>query len=186
MENRSLVLRVKDLMTENIISVDGEDSVTDAAKLMSEKGLSSLAVMNESVNTLQGMITDRDIVKRVVAKGLNPTRVKVREVMASPLITISEEATVDDAANKMKENKVRRLVVERNYRNVGIIAESDIVRVNPELHYLIRERSKLQATLTPSEPREVVLAGYCEECGNYSPRLRNTNGRWLDEECRTT
>ena len=101
-------------------------------------------------------------------------------------LTTGEEATVDDAANKMKENKVRRLVVEKNYRKVGIIAESDIVRVNPELHYLIRERSKLQATLTPSEPREVVLAGYCEECGNYSPRLRNTNGRWLDQECRTS
>jgi hypothetical protein len=89
----------------------------------------------------------------------------------------------EEAAKKMRENNVRRLVVERHYRKVGMIAESDIVRVNHELHYLIRERSKIQATLSPSEPREVVLAGYCEECGNLSPLLRNINGRWLDEEC---
>lgn len=184
MENRSVELRVKDLMTENIISVDGEDSVMDAAKLMSEKGLSSLAVRNESMNMLQGMITDRDIVKRVVAKGLNPTRVKVREVMVSPLITISEEATVDDAANKMKENKVRRLVVEKNHQKVGIISESDIIRINPELHFLIREQAKLEVRPSPTEPRRLFFAGSCEECENYSSELRNISGAWLCEECR--
>ncbi len=184
MEDRNVVLRVKDLMTENIISVDGEDSVMDASKLMIEKGLSSLAVRNESARTLQGMITDRDIVNRVVAKGLNPTRVKVREVMASPLITISEEATIDDAANKMKENKVRRLVVEKNHQKVGIITESDIIRINPELHFLIRERARLQVKPSPTEPSRLFLAGFCEECENYSTELRNTSGAWLCEECR--
>ncbi|MFH0848845.1 MAG: CBS domain-containing protein [archaeon] len=184
MENRSVVLRVKDLMTENIISVDGEDSVMDAAKLMSEKEVSSLAVRNESTHTLQGMITDRDIVNRVVAKGLNPTKVKVREVMASPLITISEEAAIDDAANKMKQNKVRRLVVEKNHQKVGIIAESDIIRVNPELHFLIREQAKLEAKPSPTEPSKLFLAGFCEECENYSSELRNISGAWLCDECR--
>ncbi len=65
--------------------------------------------------------------------------------MTSPLITISEEATVDDAANKMEENSVRRLVVERNHQKMVIIAESDMIRIDPEVHFLIRERSKLEA-----------------------------------------
>jgi signal-transduction protein with cAMP-binding, CBS, and nucleotidyltransferase domain len=184
LQQKDFVLRVKDLMTENIISVDGEDSVMDAARLMSEKGLSSLAVRNESEHILQGIITDRDIVNRVVAKGLDPTRVKVREVMVSPLITISEEATVDDAANKMKENKVRRLVVEKNHQKVGIIAESDIIRIDPELHFLIRERAKLEAKPSFTEPSRLLLAGFCEECENYSGELRNISGMWLCEECR--
>jgi CBS domain-containing protein len=170
-------------MTENLVTVNADDSVMEAARLMSEKGISSLVVSHEK--EFQGMITDRDILGRVVSKGLDPSRVRVGDVKSSPLVTIDEQTTIEEAAKKMRENNVRRLVVERNYRKVGMIAESDIVRVDPELHYLIRERSKLQATLTPSEPREVVLAGCCEECGNYSPRLRNINGRWLDEECRT-
>ena len=184
MENRNVVLRVKDLMTENIISVDGEDSVMDAAKLMSEKEVSSLVVRHESTCRLQGMITDRDIVDRVVAKGLDPTRVKVREVMTSPLITISGEAAVDDAANKMKENRVRRLVVEKNHQKVGIIAESDIIRIDPELHFLIREQAKLEAKPSPTEPSRLFLAGFCEECENHSSELRNVNGTWLCEHCR--
>jgi hypothetical protein len=75
------------------------------------------------------------------------------------------------------------LVVERNHQKTGVIAESDIIRVDPELHFLIRERSKLEARTTPNEPQSVTLAGYCEECGNYSARLRKVDGQWLDEDC---
>lgn len=182
MEDSNVLLRVKDLMTENIISIDGKDSVMNAARLMSEKEVSSLVVKHE--REFQGMITDRDILSRVVSKGLDPTKVKVREVMTSPLITVSEESTVDDAANKMKQNSVRRLVVEKNHQKVGIIAESDIIRINPELHFLIRERAKLEARPSPAEPRKVVLAGFCDECENYSSELRNANGKWLCEDCR--
>jgi len=177
-----VALKVKDLMTTPLISIDEEDAVIEAARPMEEKNISS--VLAKHGEEFSGMITDRDIIRRVVSKGLDPTKVKVREVMSSPLITISEEATVDDAANKMKENKVRRLVVERNHQKVGIIAESDIIRIDPELHFLIRERSKLEARLTPAEPRRVVLAGPCEECENYSSELRNVDGTWLCEDCR--
>jgi signal-transduction protein with cAMP-binding, CBS, and nucleotidyltransferase domain len=132
---------------------------------------------------LSGLITERDMVTRVVSKGLDPTNVTVREVMSSPLITISEEASVEAAAKKMRENGIRRLVVESNHRKVGMITESDMIRVNPELHFLIRERSKLEARLTSHEPQELTLAGFCEQCGNYSDRLKNINGQWLGREC---
>ena len=109
---------------------------------------------------------------------------KVSEVMSSPLVTIGEDASVEEAAKQMAENKIRRLVVERDHRKVGIIAESDMIRVDSELHFLIRERSKLEAKMTPNEPQAVTLAGFCEECGNYSARLKKTDGQWLDEDCR--
>jgi CBS domain-containing protein len=103
--------------------------------------------------------------------------------MSSPLITVSDEAAIDEAAKKMAAQKVRRLVVERNHQKIGIIGESDIIRIDPELHFLIRERSKLRARPNPTENRETILAGYCEECGNYSARLKKADGRWLDEDC---
>lgn len=175
------MLRVGDLMTTPLISIDEEDAVIEAARLMDEKDISSVLVKHGE--QFSGMITDRDIIRRVVSKGLNPTKIKVREAMSSPLITINEEATIDDAAKKMKDNSVRRLVVEKNHQKVGIIAESDIIRIDPELHFLIRERSKLEARLTPAEPRRAALAGPCEECENYSSELRNVNGTWLCEDC---
>jgi CBS domain-containing protein len=176
-------LRVGDLMTTSLISISEEDSVAEAAKLMDEKEIAS--VLARRGDHFSGIITDRNIIRRVVSKALDPARVKVREVMTSPLITISDEANVDDAADKMKENNVRRLVVEKNGQIVGIITESDIIRVDPEVHLLIRERSKLEAHQNPLNPLRVVLRGSCEECENYSTELRNVNGKWLCEECRT-
>ncbi|MGA2785492.1 MAG: CBS domain-containing protein [Candidatus Bathyarchaeia archaeon] len=99
-------------------------------------------------------------------------------------MTISEDASVEEAAKNMAEHNIRRLVVERDHQKVGIIAESDMIRIEPELHFLIRERSKLEAKMTPNEPRVVTLAGFCEECGNYSVRLRKVDSQWLDEDCR--
>jgi CBS domain-containing protein len=169
-------------MTENIVSVDAEETVIQAARLMSEKELSSVLVKRQG--ELTGIITDRDIITKVVSKGLDPTKVRIGEVMTSPLMTISEDASVEEAAKNMAEHNIRRLVVERDHQKVGIIAESDMIRIEPELHFLIRERSKLEAKMTPNEPRVVTLAGFCEECGNYSVRLRKVDSQWLDEDCR--
>jgi len=176
------VVKVRDLMTENIVSVDAEETVIQAARLMSEKELSSVLVKRQG--ELTGIITDRDIITKVVSKGLDPTKVRIGEVMTSPLMTISEDASVEEAAKNMAEHNIRRLVVERDHQKVGIIAESDMIRIEPELHFLIRERSKLEAKMTPNEPRVVTLAGFCEECGNYSVRLRKVDSQWLDEDCR--
>jgi signal-transduction protein with cAMP-binding, CBS, and nucleotidyltransferase domain len=153
-----------------------------AAKAMDDREVSSILVKTH--DEFSGIITDRDIIKRVVSKGLDPTKVSVHEVMSSPIVTISSEATIDEAAKKMADNHLRRLVVEQDQRKIGLIAESDLMRVDSELHFLIRERSKLEARLTPTVPQEVTLAGFCEECGNYSPRLKKVDGEWLDEDCR--
>jgi signal-transduction protein with cAMP-binding, CBS, and nucleotidyltransferase domain len=181
LERREVAVRVRDLMTRSLISIKAEDTVTEAARLMDRKRIHSILI--EQGRELSGIITDLDIVSRVVSKGLDPGKVKVGEVMTSPLVSISEHATIEEAAKKMRENGVRRLIVESDDHKVGIVAESDIVRITPELHFLIRERSKLEAGLTDTRPEKVVLSGYCEMCGNYSTQLSNADSRWLCEEC---
>jgi CBS domain-containing protein len=180
-ERREAVLKVRDLMSSNLVSVKAEESVIAAARLMDEKNISSILVKDE--NEFLGILTDHDIISRVVSKGVDPRKARVSDVMSFPLIAISAEATVEEAAEKMRINRIRRLIVEENHQKTGIISESDMVRVAPELHFLIREHSKLQAQLSPTEPPQVTLAGFCEECGNYSDDLRNVNGKWLCEEC---
>jgi signal-transduction protein with cAMP-binding, CBS, and nucleotidyltransferase domain len=182
LERGVVVLKVRELMTESLVSVELEETVIEAARLMDEKGISSVLVKRQGEPV--GIITDRDIISRVLSKGLDATKMRVSEVMSSPLITIREDASVEEAAKKMAEHKIRRVVVERDHQKVGIIAESDMIRVEPELHFLIRERSKLEARMTPSAPTGVTLSGFCEECGNYSARLRKVDGQWLDEDCR--
>jgi CBS domain-containing protein len=182
LEREEVVVKVRELMTGALVSVDSDETVIQAARLMDEKRISSVLVKRQG--ELVGIITDRDLITRVVSKGSDVTKVRVGEVMSSPLITIGEDAPVEEAAKKMAEHNIRRLVVEKDDRKVGIIAESDMVRVDSELHFLIRERSKLEARMNPKEPQEVTLAGFCEECGNYSARLRKVDGQWLDEDCR--
>ena len=175
------VVAVRDVMTQVLITLDSDDSAMEAAGLMTQRRVSSVLVSGGE--EICGIVTDHDIISRVVAQGLDPRGVKVARVMSSPLIAIQDNAGIDDAAKKMAEDGVRRLVVKRNGKIVGIIGESDIIRIEPELHFLIRERSKLNPEFKSTDGRSVLLAAYCEECGNYSPQLRKVDGRWLDEDC---
>ena len=178
-------LNVKYLMTKNVISLPVEQSVADIAVEMAKNDIS--AILLKSEEKFVGIVTDRDIMKKVVARGLNPRSVRAGKVMSSPLISISENESVQEAAEKMRDNKIRRLVIKNKGNVVGIISESDIIRFEPELHFLIRERSRLGlGKVSRLEPRRVVLKGYCEDCENYSGDLKKVNGQWLCEECRGT
>jgi len=181
LERDEKIITVKDLMTQNIISILPETSVVEATRIMSTRDISSILI--KTGDDYIGIFTDRDVMRKVVASGLDPNDTAVREIMSTPLITISEDAGIEEAAEKMRDRKIRRLVVISEGAVVGIISESDIARVEPELHLLIREHSKLQ--LHPSSYTEdrKSFVGFCEECNNYSS-LENINGRWLCKECR--
>jgi CBS domain-containing protein len=101
-------------MTDKPVFVDTEEDVMYAAQLMDRKGISSVLVKRKE--DLVGIITDRDIITRVVSKGLDLTKVKVGEVASSPLVRINEDASIEEAAKKMAEHHIRRLVVERDGR----------------------------------------------------------------------
>jgi CBS domain-containing protein len=112
LQQEKQVLRVKDLMTENLAFVGADDSVMEAAKLMGERKISSVLVKGSEEFT--GIFTDHDMIGGVVSKGLDPRKVRVNEVMSSPLITVSGEETIEEASKKMREKAIRRRVVERN------------------------------------------------------------------------
>ena len=182
MESEEVILKVRDLMTKNLISIKVGDNVMEATKLMDGKGVSSILVRSEE--EFVGIVTDRDIITRVVSKAIDPRKVRIEEVMSSPLITINAEATIEEAAEKMRNNQIRRLIVIKNHNEImGIIVESDLIRVTPELHLIIRERSKIDAQLSPTEPQKVTFTGFCEDCKNYSNNLLNVSGEWLCEDC---
>jgi CBS domain-containing protein len=116
---------VKDIMTKDVVSIGVDNSVFEAAELMSSNQVGCLVIMDGEVP--KGIVTERDIVRRAVAKKL-PMDTKVSEIMSSSLITIDPDASLKEAARLMSSNKIRRLPVVKQNRLVGIVVAADFVR----------------------------------------------------------
>lgn len=108
-----------------LTAVSSELTVTDAAKVMSESKTDSVLVFeNEAV---VGIITDKDIISGVVAKGIDPTKVTVKEITHKPVIKIHKDSKVKDAIDLMNKHDIRRLIVEDDKRPIGVISRKKIV-----------------------------------------------------------
>lgn len=121
-------MKVKDIMTRDVITVTPQTPVTDIAKIMKEYNIGSVPVCE--ANSIVGIVTDRDIVLRDVAYGKNPSEVLARDVMTSGLTTINSDNDIHDAARVMAEKQIRRLPVVENGRLVGMLALGDIAVTN--------------------------------------------------------
>ncbi|MFC2154651.1 CBS domain-containing protein, partial [Candidatus Altiarchaeota archaeon] len=166
-------LRVGDVMTKGVICIDKAESVQIGAELMKDQDIDSL-IVTEDGNGI-GMVTERDIICKIVAERKDPYKTKIMEAMTSPLITIRPDEDVDDAARIMRDENIRRLVVAEKDNIIGLISDFDITKVEPALHLLIEERSKWDiADLQDLSGGRI--AGLCEECDNYSENLISTTG----------
>jgi len=119
----SLIL-VRDIMTKAIISVPGETTVFQVAKMMEQGGIGAVLVKKGS--NLHGIITDRDYATKIVSNNM-PSDTSVEQVMSSPLITINFDETVSTAAQRMTDKKIRKLAVTDNGNIVGLITSTDLV-----------------------------------------------------------
>ncbi len=126
-------LKVSDVMTSNVVTVKPDETIVDAARKMAENKIGSVVVVDDK-GTIIGILTEGDIVRRVVARGLDPSQTPVEAVMTKNPITIFEDADLAAAAELMREKGVGHLpVVNEEGRLVGIITRSDIVRIAPSL-----------------------------------------------------
>ncbi|NLF89418.1 CBS domain-containing protein [Candidatus Bathyarchaeota archaeon] len=116
---------VKDIMTKDVVTIEANKTAFDAAQIMTEKGLGCVIVMVKAFPV--GIITERDIVRRIVAKRAS-FDTKVTEVMTKTLITVEPETSLKEAARIMSSNKIRRLPVLKQNKLVGIVVASDFVR----------------------------------------------------------
>lgn len=118
--------RVTEIMTEYPLdTIEQGLSIQHTANIMKERGRGSLVVLDNKKPI--GIITERDIVRRVVAEGRD-LNIKVKDVMSTPLITVGPEATVEVAAKIMYENSIRRLPVVENDNLLGIVTATDFVK----------------------------------------------------------
>src|SRR2546428_10466892 len=136
-------------MEENVQIIDLNANVKKGAAVMAKKGIGSLVVVQEG--RAVGIVTERDLVSKIIADGLDPAKVLVRDIMSPPLITIQPDAKIAEAARLMNEYKIRRVdVTEADGSLVGIVTESDLARALAErqdysdktLIAIARERTK--------------------------------------------
>lgn len=118
---------VAELMEKNVLAMQLNATASDCAKAMSKRGVSGAVVTEGSAAV--GIVTERDLATKVVGDELDPKKVLLRDIMSTPLITISQEAPITDAAQLMAQYRIRRLVVVKNQSELqGIITTGDIAR----------------------------------------------------------
>jgi CBS domain-containing protein len=117
---------VRDIMTKYVVSIDVNRTALDAAKIMAEKGISSLIVLKDQDPV--GIVTERDFVKKICIKELNVSHVKVNEVMSKIRTFADPEIPIEVAVQRMVNHKIRRLPIMENGKVVGIITVTDLAK----------------------------------------------------------
>jgi CBS domain-containing protein len=122
---------VKNVM-HSITCVDGSLLISEVAKLMNDKVIGSVLV-RDSEGRIAGVFTERDAIRRVIAKGVDPATTPVKSIMSTPLVTVKSDMSIDEAAKLMAEKKIRRLPVVEGGKIVGIVTDRDVIRTVPTL-----------------------------------------------------
>jgi len=125
--------KVADVMTKSVMAVELNTNAKECSKAMAKRGV-SCAVVTQSGSAV-GIITERDLVSKVLAESIDARSVLVRDIMSTPLITIGPDATLTNAAELMAQYRIRRLVVvDTTGSLVGIVTTGDIARTLAEKH----------------------------------------------------
>ena len=115
---------VKDIMTKNVVSIDINNTVLDACKKYRDYKVSCLVVIDK--NIIIGIVTERDIIERTIIMDKDPKTTKIGEIMSQNIKTVHALASVEKAAEIMRENNIKKLPVILNNEIVGIITVTDM------------------------------------------------------------
>ncbi|MET1125219.1 MAG: CBS domain-containing protein [Archaeoglobaceae archaeon] len=173
---------VKEVMTREVCTINKEDTVHKLARKMIEFGVGSAVVVENGKPV--GIVTEKDLIAKVVARNKTPSKVKVKDVMSHPLITITPSTSLVEAARLMMKRGIRRLPVVDNSGNlVGIITDNDILSVSIDLGEFAALVTEASVGYPEQRAEEGEMMGICEKCGKYSDTLINVNGLNVCEDC---
>jgi len=151
---RAITMKVSKIMVENIVTLQRDTSAYDAVKLMNKKGIGCLLVVHK--NQIVGILTERDVLERVVEGCKDPKGTKVLEIMTRDVIVGKPDMELVEATKLMLENKVKKLPIVEGNQLVGLVTLTDIARsagLDKETMELIEARSRFL---------EAFLKGFCK------------------------
>lgn len=144
--------KVSEIMSKEVASLESNETAASAAKKMAERGFGCLLVTRKG--SVIGIVTERDLVRKVLAKNGDPKKIKLEEIMSQPVITVDPSMQVGDASKLMSERKIRRLPVMDGGLLVGIVTTTDIAR------YLAKSKSYLDPLINALARQEPVEGPY--------------------------
>ena len=178
---------VSDIMTRDPITTKPNSNLLDCAKKMVQKKVGSLLLVEKK--RLVGFISHRDVLWALIKKSKQDLS-KIRAIDISPkkIAKISPTRTIEEAINKMKKLKFKKLPVIHEDKLVGLITVRDILNFNPEFYPELEEFAKIREEankLKRIKKRDQISEGTCEECGNYDI-LHRFNGMLICETCKNS
>ena len=151
-EKNLIPLKAEDVMITKIAIIDENASAKKAAEIMAQIDMGAIIVTAEGKT--KGILTERDIIKRIVAIGKNANKTKVKNIMSSPLITISPKTTLKEAAHIMFEKKIKNLPVSHEKQLIGLVNLHDICKSQPQV------LKQLRQVIEPPKNLKKVLRNY--------------------------
>ena len=136
-EKLLIPMKAEDVMATEIVTLDENTIVKKAAEVMVQTGVSAVIVTGEG--KANGILTERDILKRIVAEGKNFRKTKIKEIMSSPLVTIKPTTDLEETARIMFKKKIKNLPVINEKRLVGLVSLQDICRLQPEILKILKK-----------------------------------------------
>ena len=141
-------LKVEDVMRASVVTIEGSYTARQAAKMMDSRGVSSLVVLSKK--RLTGIVTEKDLCTRVVAKGENPEKVKVLDIMTQPVFVVKADALLESAIQVMLVQGIKKLPVlggELGEDLVGILSLTDVAMLYPALYATMKQLQESQQTV---------------------------------------
>ncbi len=180
------MMPVKEIMSVNVVTMPPDATVLEVAKSMAKIDIGSIVIVK--AERAIGIITETDIVTRVIAEQKDPKTTKAMEVMSSPLIHITPDTALTEAMRVMTRAGIRRVAILKNDSLAGIITSRDILRWSPELIDVMMESLRLKneqgSVVVEEEDELIAYGGVCDVCGEYSIDLALADGEYICEECR--
>ncbi|UCD72647.1 MAG: CBS domain-containing protein [Candidatus Bathyarchaeota archaeon] len=128
---------VRDIMTRSVQTVGVSASVREAVLKMNKYRIGSIVVIGRGKPV--GIVTERDILERIVEPFIDPRTIGVKEIMSSPVVTIPPDTSIEEAATLMAKNGIKKLPVMEDERLVGIVTTMDLMRAGPRLINVLEE-----------------------------------------------
>ena len=175
-------LKVIDAMTKIPVTITPDASIFECASKMKDEKIGSVIV--EQKGKITGIITEQDLVYKVVAENMSPKKTQVKDVMTKEVITITPDKDMTEAIMLMSQLNVRRLPVVEHNKILGILTMKDILKIEPQLFDMIVDKIELREEQSKPINRIGDSEGVCELCDNYSDILFEQSGVMVCRNCK--
>jgi CBS domain-containing protein len=182
-------MSVSDIMSRRLITADASETADRLAGRMAEGNVGCIIITSGTHPV--GIVTERDIVVKVVSRNIQPSTAKAEDLMSRPLITIGPEKSVELASREMVRHKIRRLPVVQGKKLIGMVTDSDLLSISSELSEILRDlirqnnpQGQFSGTgVDVTRPQE-FRQGVCEVCNSFQASLVNIDGVYVCSRCR--